>query len=243
MRRVPAVGRVLRSPFEGREHRREGRPAFFIFYSASKERPCPPAPPPRGETELGSNLTTKRGRTREGMAGQRPWARETPSGVTERGATELYGTGGRGPNTRRRSGERTPHPPQPPSGAGASEADRARGPRAPRPGRRRGQAPRPASRCPSQLLTRARPCAPGPRQPLRRLISQLFKSQAVSAPISQEAGAPFPDERRRSDERRPRQPLADRTPAPSRASVGQAGLCPCVPRGARLLRPGPFAAN
>lgn len=135
------------------------------------------------------------------MAGQRPWARETPSGVTERGATELYGTGGRGLNTQRRSGERTPTPPQPPRGAGASKADRARGPRAPRPRRGGGQAPRPASRCPSQLLTRARRCAPGPPQPLRQLISQLFKSRAVSAPFSQEAGAPFPDERRRSDER------------------------------------------
>lgn len=150
-------------------------------------------------------MTKRRGWAPERMEGQRPWARrpQDASGDSEPSDQETRERPLRNVWEGAEDAAKTPsRPVRTPPPAPAAEGRRrlpsglSAGARWERRARR---APRPAPGCPSQLRALARPCAPGPPQPLSRLIPQLFKSRTVSSPFAQEAGAPFPDERRRSD--------------------------------------------
>lgn len=225
----------------------EGRPVVLRFDSAPrllKSDLGASSPAPHGESRRGPNLTTRRGRAPEGMEEQRPRdGVEAPSGATEGGGTELHGACGRGQKTRRRRQASAREDPNPaPAATGRQSLPSALSARARRERRAR-RAPRPAPKCPRRPRALASPRAAAPPQPLSRESPQLFKSRTVSSPFAQEAGAPFPDERRRSHTLLTAKLLADETPAPGGASVGPARVRPRVPRGARLLRPGSFAAN
>lgn len=96
------------------------------------------------------------------MAGQRPWARETVIGVTERGATQLYGW--EGAEYTAKIGREDPNPVPAAEGRRSLQGGQsARAPRAQTQEKRAGAASRVKGSQPTP--ERARPCAPGLRSP------------------------------------------------------------------------------